>query len=60
MLDTKRGAVKNIYIFPQNVVCKELSNDGLGVARSTVIQDIRPGTGFKTGDFDEEKLGGLP
>ena len=26
--------------------------------RSTVLQEIRPGAGFKTGDFVEEKLGG--
>ena len=29
-----------------------------GVSRDTVFQDIRPGVGFKTGDFVEEKLGG--
>ena len=35
------------------------SNDDVGVARGTVFQQIRTGVGFKTGDFVEEKLGGL-
>ena len=26
----------------------------------TILQQIRPGVGFETGDFVEEKLGGLP
>ena len=26
----------------------------------SVFQEIRPGTGFITGDFADEKLGGLP
>ena len=30
------------------------------VARGTVMQAIRPGAGFKTGDFVKEKLEGLP
>ena len=46
------------YIFFR--VCKGLSNDDVGVARDTVIQDIPLGAGFKTGDFAKEKLGGLP
>ena len=29
------------------------------VSRDTVFQEIRPGAGFETGDFDE-MLGGLP
>ena len=37
-----------------------LSNDDVRVARGTVFQEIRPGAGFKTGDFVKEKLGGLP
>ena len=32
----------------------------VGVSRDTVFQEIRPGAGFETGDFFEEKLGGLP
>ena len=40
--------------------CKGLSNDDVRVARVvTVFQEIRPGAGFKTGDFVIEKLGGL-
>ena len=31
----------------------------VGVAKGTVFQEIRPWTGFKTGDFVKEKLGGL-
>ena len=30
-----------------------------GLARGTVHQEVRPGAGFKTGDFGEQKLGGL-
>ena len=30
-----------------------LSNDDVGAARGTVFQEIRPGAGFKTGDFVE-------
>ena len=35
------------------------SNDGGGVARDTVLQELRPGAGLKTSDFVEEKLGEL-
>ena len=35
-----------------------LSTDDVRVARVTVYQEIRPGAGFKTGDFIKEKLGG--
>ena len=38
---------------------KGLSNDDVGVARGSVFQALRPGAGFKTGDFVGEKLGGL-
>ena len=31
-----------------------LSNDDVGVARGTLFQEIRPGAGFKTGDFVKE------
>ena len=36
--------------YPHFLVCKGLlliSNDGVGVARGTVFQEIRPGAGFK-------------
>ena len=38
------------------LACKGLSNDDVGVARSIIFQEIRPGAGFKTGDFVEERL----
>ena len=34
-----------------------LSNDDEWVARGTVLQEIRPGAGFKTGNLVKEKLG---
>ena len=59
----EEGWYENRHVFVSSVlVCKSLSNDDVGVARGiTVFQgDIRPGAGFKTGDFVGEKLGGLP
>ena len=49
-------------IFMYFVVCKgrALSNDDVVVARGAVFQEVRPGAGFKTGDFVKEQLGGLP
>ena len=41
-------------IFMYFLDCKGLSNDDVGVARGTVFQEIRPGAGFKTGDFVKE------
>ena len=46
---------KSPFIF---FVCKGSSNDDAGVARGTVFQGLRPGDGFKTGDFVKENLGG--
>ena len=40
--------------------CKGLSNDDVGATRDTVFREIRPGAGFETGDFVQEKLGVLP
>ena len=42
------------------LVCKGQSNDDhVGMARGTACQAIRPGSGFKTGDFVKKKsLGG--
>ena len=45
-------------IITYDLVCKGLSNDDVGVARGAVLQELRPGAGFKTGGFVEEKLGG--
>ena len=45
------------------LVCKngrDRSNDDVGGARGTICKEIRPRSGFKTGDFVEEKLGRLP
>ena len=35
-------------------------NYDVGVARGTIFQEIRPGADFKTGEFVQENLGGLP
>ena len=42
------------------LVRKGRSNDDAGAARDTAFQEIRPGSGSKTGDFVKEKLEGLP
>ena len=41
------------YILIYFLACTGISNDGVGVARGTVIQEvrIRPGAGLQTGDF---------
>ena len=44
--DTRKDAFKK-DIFIHNVACKGLSNDGIGVARGTVVQEIRAGAGLK-------------
>ena len=41
-------------------MCKGLTVDGVGVSKDTVLQEIRPGGGFETGDIAQEKLGKLP
>ena len=48
---------KNICLY--FLVCGGLSKYDVGVARGTVFEETRPGTGFKIGDFDKKKLGGL-
>ena len=45
-------------VFIYNVACEGLSNDDIVVAGGTVVQETRPGAGFKTGIFVKEKLGG--
>ena len=40
------------------LVSEGLSNDDVGVSGDTVFKEIRPGAGFDTGDFVEEKSGG--
>ena len=57
LLDTRKGAIKKwspcVLLF-----CKGPSNDDVGVARGTVFQEVRPGAGFKSGDFVERTVGG--
>ena len=50
--------MKSIPVFMYFVGCKGQLNDDVAVARDTVFQEIRPGAGFKTGDFVEKKLRG--
>ena len=52
--------MKNKIITYHFLVCKGRPNDDVGGGRGTVFQEIRLGAGFKTGDFVEELLGGLP
>ena len=59
LLDTRKDTVER-KISTCFLVCKGLSIDDVGVSRDTVFQEIRPGAGFETGDFVEDKLGGLP
>ena len=42
------------------LVCEGRSNDDVGGARGTAVQEVRPGAAFKAGDFVKEKSGGLP
>ena len=58
LLDTRNDAMKNTAscIF---FVWKGISNDNVGVARGAVFQEVRPGSGFKTGDFVKEKIVGV-
>ena len=57
LLDTRNDTIESrvsIYY----LVCKGLSINDVGVSRDTVFKEIRPGAGFKTGDFVQEKLWG--
>ena len=47
-----------MQIFIYFLVSQIMSNGDVRGARGTVFQEIRPGAGFKTGDFVKEKLGG--
>ena len=47
-------------VFKYFLVCKELSAIDIGVTMVTVYQEMRPGAGFKTGDFAKENFGELP
>ena len=59
LLDTRTNTLGNrvsIYF----LVCRDLSIDDVGVSRHNVFHEIRPGAGFKTGDFVKERLGEVP
>ena len=58
--EEERYTTNTKHVFKCVPVCKGLSNDDVGVATGTVLQEIRPGAGFKTDDFVKENLGGLP
>ena len=48
------------FFFNACFLCyKGLSRDGVAVTRGAVVQEMRPGVGFKISHFVEEKLGGL-
>ena len=53
---------KNIFTFALVCLHKGPSIDDVGVASVTAFQEMRPGTGFETGDFVKDKLrgGGVP
>ena len=56
--DMRKVAIKTrqgLHIF--SCLHEGLSNDDVEAARSTVIQEIRPGAGFKNVDFVNEMLG---
>ena len=62
LLDMRKVAInsrsQHIFLF----ATIGLWNNDLGVARGIIIivlQEVRPGAGFKTGDFVQEKLWGL-
>ena len=40
--------------------CKGLSKDDVEVERGTLVREIRPGAGFKTGDLFKERSGEIP
>ena len=48
------------YIFTCFLVGEGLPTDDVGAVKGTVFQEVRPKDSFKTGDFVEEKFGGLP
>ena len=60
LLDMRKDGMNKISSLVFLLAKKGLSNDDVSVARGTVFEEIRPGAAFETGDFVEEKLGGLP
>ena len=49
--------VRNIFTY--FLVPEEKSTDDVRVAKSTVLWEIRPGAGFKSGDFVNLKMRGV-
>ena len=49
-----------IAILPYIIICRGLSNDGVGGARDSIFQQLRPAAEFYTGDLVQETLAGLP
>ena len=60
LLDTRKGAITKILHIFCCLQMTTVSKDDAGVTRGTVFQEVRPGAGFKNGDFVTEKLGWLP
>ena len=57
----KKGSYeKNCILFDFFLLAKDYRMMSSGGARGTVFQEIQPRVGFETGDFVQEKLGGLP
>ena len=55
----KEGDTSERKMYPcKFLVCKGLSIDDVEVLRDILFQEIRPGAGFETGDFVQEKLEG--
>ena len=59
LLDIRRVAIKISRVSLMDfLVCNGLSNIDVGVAiRCTAFQDVRPGAGFKAGDFVKKSWG---
>ena len=60
LLKTRKDAVKIKISYIYFLVREGLLTDDAGVERGTALQEIRPWTGSKTGDFVKNKFGGLP
>ena len=56
MLDTRKDAIIEQSSCISLLLQRGLSNADVGAASGTVLQEIRPGAGFKTGDFVKEEL----
>ena len=52
--------MKKLYLHVLSCSQSTVEQRRRGGARGTVFKEIRPGAGFETGDFVQEKSGGLP